>query len=175
MKPEVPMNLSEFSKLVEDLLSSAQQAGLLISPKVIDAEFHSAPHMQPTCLPPEKQALYWFSVENRCLKVGKAGPNSNARYTSQHYNPRSSQSNLAKSILKHPNIIKEVLPINQQCEIDMLNEESVGRWIKENTNRCNFLIDISLNPIALSFLETFLQVRFNPLFEGKVKGPNVMR
>ena len=44
-------------------------------------------------------AIYIFEYGEQCLKVGKVGINSNARYQSHHYNPDSSSSNLAKSIL----------------------------------------------------------------------------
>lgn len=162
-----PKNLSELQELVENLFMSAKQAGLQISLKAINPEFHPAPHRQPVGLPLLKQALYWFSIEGICLKVGKAGPNSNARYTSQHYNPRSSNSNLAKSILTRSYVLKEVLPAIKYNEIDMLNEETVGMWIKDNTSRCNLLIDAALNQVALSFLETFVQVRLSPLYEGR--------
>ena len=45
-------------------------------------------------------AVYVFSEKSQVLKVGKVGPNSQARYTSQHYNPKSARSTLAKSLLK---------------------------------------------------------------------------
>jgi len=37
---------------------------------------------------------------NRTLKVGKAGCNSNAWFQSQHYNPMSAQSNLARTLIE---------------------------------------------------------------------------
>ena len=66
-----------------------------------------------------------FSDKDRVLKVGKAGQNSNARYMSQHYNPRSSQSNLANSLLKDEDAVQRY----------SINKENVSAWIKQNTDR----------------------------------------
>jgi len=44
-------------------------------------------------------AVYVFSKGPDVLKVGKVGAKSQARYTSQHYNPGSAMSTLAASIL----------------------------------------------------------------------------
>ena len=88
--------------------------------------------------------------------VGKVGPNSKARYTSQHYNPKSSNSNLAKSILKE----KENLGLAH------LDEANVGAWIKKETDRTNLLLDATIGIPILSFLESFLQCRLRPQFEG---------
>src|SRR5207244_8735831 len=67
-----------------------------------------APHY-PRGLPAGKCAVYVFSLcesagkscpegPNRVLKVGNVGPNSNARFLSQHYNMNSSVSYLAQCI-----------------------------------------------------------------------------
>ena len=58
------------------------------------------PHQPPTNLPKGCSAVYIFSTNQQVLKVGKVGTKSGPRYTSQHYNPKSSMSNLAASILK---------------------------------------------------------------------------
>src|SRR6185436_12772930 len=49
---------------------------------------------------PHTQVVYAFFIDDRCLKVGKAGPKSKARFTSQHYGV-SVPSTLARSILDH--------------------------------------------------------------------------
>lgn len=164
----VPRTAQELDELVAAFVAAAEHAGLSVPAELLQAEFLPAPHRPPSKLPFPKQAIYWFSVEDRCLKVGKAGPQSGARYTSQHYNPNSSRSNLAKSILRHKERLKAVVPDQMRDEVDGLNEHSVGAWIKANTSRCNLLVDPRLRRQALSFLETFVQTRLQPLFEGRM-------
>jgi hypothetical protein len=89
--------------------------------------------------------------------VGKVGPNSNARYTSQHYLPNSARSNLARSILLKPAKIGAV----------GVASLSIGDWIKQHVDRVNLLAPASLGDPMLSLLESFLHVRWKPLFEGK--------
>lgn len=97
-----------------------------------------------------------FFWNDRCLKVGKVGPRSQARFTSQHYNPNSSQSNLAKSLIVHKN----------ELNIPVLSDQIVGKWIKNNTDRVNILIDSSHGVALLSLMESFFLCRFKPFFEG---------
>ncbi len=83
---------------VEDLVSGfasiAEISGVRLPVDAIDVEFLSKPHLPPSIFPQEKMAVYVFLWGDLCLKVGKIGPRSKARYTSQHYNPKSSNSNL---------------------------------------------------------------------------------
>jgi len=99
--------------------------------------------------------VYLFKYGDKYLKIGKAGPNSNARFTSQHYNPNSSQSNLAKSILNDPDMDK----FN-------LDNENVGNWIKQNVQRIDILIDSSLTIFVLELFESFLHCKSKPKYEG---------
>jgi len=46
--------------------------------------------------------VYAFGAMAFGLKVGKVGPNSNARYTSQHYLVGSAPSTLAASLVASP-------------------------------------------------------------------------
>jgi hypothetical protein len=92
---------------------------------------------------------------SRCLKVGKAGPNSTARYCSQHYGLKA-PSTLARSLSTH----------QLRIGVSDLDELNVGTWILENTYRINFLIPTTCGVAALSLLEAFVQCRFNPEFEG---------
>jgi len=112
------------------------------------------PH-SPTSLPEGKMAVYTFFYKNECLKIGKAGPNSNARYLSQHYNPKSSQSNLAKSLLA-----------DEKFPVKTFNEENIGDWIKQNIRRINILVDKDLNIYILNLIEAFAQLYFHPRYEG---------
>lgn len=58
--------------------------------KVID---RGLPHT-PKSLQPGMMGVYTFLYDDRFLKIGKAGPSSNARFLSQHYNPGSEMSKL---------------------------------------------------------------------------------
>lgn len=142
--------------LLADFKQVARLAGITITDHDITIEKLLAPHIPPSNLPAGKMAVYVFTYNNECLKVGKVGPRSKARYTSQHYNPKSSQSNLAKSILKSKKDFGSV----------ELTEITVGDWIKKNTDRLNFLINLTLGVPVLTLLESFLQCRLRPRFEG---------
>lgn len=98
------------------------------------------------------QAGYWhlytfWLYDNSCLKIGLAGPKSAARYNSQHYNPRSANSNLAKCLLRE-----------DRCS------EPAKPWIIENTYRINAVFSGFTVPLAHA-LETYLHLIFEPRFE----------
>ena len=132
----------------------------------VEIEMSVAPHVQPKRLPPLMQAIYCFDVNDRPLKVGRAGPLSNARYTSQHYNPGSCQSNLAWSILRAPDLLKSACPLDMHHSIDRILWGSVGSWIKRHTTRVNVLLPAKAGRDALMELERFVLNRLTPLFEG---------
>ena len=119
-------------------------------------EFLGVPHSAPKSLDNGKMAIYIFKYKDTYLKIGKVGAKSKARYTSQHYSPKSSISNLAKSILKD-----EVFSISHS-----ITKENVGQWIKDNCQRINILIDEELGRLALSLIEAALHYKYNP--NGKV-------
>jgi hypothetical protein len=131
-------------------------------------ELLKAPHVPPR-LPARCCAVYVFSLAqrrgeecpagpNRVLKVGSAGPNSNARFQSQHYHARSSGSNLAKSLLTSPEQWKYL-------GIVQLSEDDVKRWITDNLDRDQFFLDES-DRTHLRQFERFLRARLSPVFEG---------
>ena len=113
------------------------------------------PHSAPYRLPKGKMAVYMFVYEGVVLKIGKAGPNSNARYTSQHYNPKSAMSNLAKSILS-----------DVEMRDKGINEDDVGEWIKRNCRRIDIEINVDLGIFALEFIEAILHYKYTPKYEG---------
>jgi len=133
----------------------AALADVEISPTDLRVEELRSPH-RPTGLPPGSMAVYVFSYNGTTLKVGKAGPNSDARFRSQHYNPKSAASTLAASILKdsapvgHPNV----------------DLGTVGDWIRTNTDRVNFILDEGLGIEVLTLLESYVQCRLRPAYEG---------
>jgi len=122
----------------------------------LEVEFLDAPHVSPAKLPSRKMAIYGFWWNGTWLKIGKAGPNSNARYTYQHYDAMSAQSTLAGSLAND-------LQMNKVIGFDKQNP---GEWIKASTCRVNILIAKYRRRELLSLLEAFLHVRLHPRYEG---------
>ena len=146
----------DLNPLLQDFQTVAKLAGINLLPDMLILEKLPAPHKPPSRLPERKMAVYVFFWNHTCLKVGKVGPKSQARYTSQHYNPSSSMSNLAKSlVLRH-----------KEIGLSDITETNVGDWMKTNTNRINFLLDVNCGIALLSLLEAFLHCRLQPKFEG---------
>lgn len=143
-------------RLVAEFITVAELSGVSIPKSAVTVEKLCKPHEPPKTLPKGKMAVYVFFWNSECLKVGKVGPRSEARYTSQHYSPNSSNSNLAKSIL------------NRKSDFGAfhLTEPKIGQWIKKNTSRINFLLDQNLGISVVSLMEAFLQCRLKPKFEG---------
>jgi hypothetical protein len=100
-------------------------------------------------------AIYAFWSNGEWLKIGQAGPKSAARYTSQHYNPNSSMSNLAKSLANDLRM-KEVLGFDSQ---------NPGQWVKGSACRVNILLPSDKRQELLSLLEVFLHARLRPRYE----------
>jgi hypothetical protein len=117
-----------------------------------------AEHRGIGSLPEGKIAVYIFLDERAapgaCLKAGRVSENSNARFRYQHYNPYSSKSNLAASLLNDPAVPAEITDAN------------VGDWIKDNTLRINLLLPAAKGAAVLNLLEAFVQARLNPKYEG---------
>lgn len=142
--------------LLYDFLKVAELAGVKCDEIQITVDKLPAPHKPPRKLPKGKMAVYVFLYQGKALKVGKVGSKSQARYTSQHYNPGSARSTLSASLLKS----------GSEIGIENLSEENVSEWIKRNTDRLNFLLDASCGIDVLTLLESFLQCRLQPEFEG---------
>ena len=117
--------------LVDDFTKAAKLAGLSVAANEISVEVLPAPHTPPTRLPKGKMAVYAFMLGGECLKVGKVGARSTARYVSQHYLPRSSRSNLARSLLDAGDgdraLVGEVR-CTVQIQIDHLDNVCILRW-----------------------------------------------
>ena len=153
--------ITDAKTLIADFVQVAHIAGFEIDESEIAHKRLLAPHHPPS-LPKGKQAVYTFSlasVPDLVLKVGKAGPRSNARYKSQHYDSRRAKSTLASSLLNTPNQWGLL-------QIKDINENNVGAWIRKHTDRDDFLIPSSYGPLLLSLFEVFLQCRLQPIFEG---------
>jgi hypothetical protein len=141
-------------ELKENLLSAIRLTGTIINDDQLIIVDRGIPHKSGT-LPLGKMGVYSFIYQDYFLKIGKAGPNSNARFNSQHYDPKNSQSNLAKSILNDPDM----------KGLD-LNPENIDEWIKQNTRRIDFLLEASLGIFQLNLVEAFLHLKFKPKYEG---------
>ncbi len=134
----------------------AELAGDPISKDDIAIEYLNAPHRPPTRLPVGKMAVYGFWGDSVWLKIGKAGPNTNARYTSQHYNPGSAQSTLAASLAGDSHMLT----------VAGFDPHTSGAWIKASTHRVNILLPSQRRKGLLSLLEAFLHLRWRPRYEG---------
>lgn len=146
-------------QLLDNFVIVAELAGVKMRSEAIQIEILTMPHRPPKGLPASKMAVYVFSDKERVLKVGKVGSNSGARYTSQHYNAKSANSTLAGSLLKD----------KEYSQKYQLNEDNVSRWIKENTNRVNYIVDANVNLLTLNLLEAFAQCWLHPYFEGPTR------
>jgi hypothetical protein len=91
--------IPDLDSLINDFLKAVELAGMNLHRNTLSFEYLSAPHKPPSSLPKGKMAVYVCFWKGEYLKVGKVGPNSQARYISQHYNPSSSNSNLSESII----------------------------------------------------------------------------
>ena len=159
----------EARKLMDEFRSEAESFGVVDAiRRGIVHEQQLAPH-EPHKLPPGRGAVYVFSLSegwgSQCeagpgfvLKVGKAGPNSNARFSSQHYNAGSAPSTLAERLLQHPEVW-EPLGLSNPTKV------SINSWLRARTDRDNFFI-AGEDKQLLGAFETFLLIRLRPLFEG---------
>jgi len=146
----------EIAEALAAFVTVADLAGAPIARGEIETEFLAAPHRPPAFLPAGKMAVYGFWWNGIWLKIGKAGPKSSARYTSQHYSLHSAQSTLAKSLAKDPDMLT----------VAAFDPRNPGPWIKRSTHRVNILLPSERPKELLSLLEAFLHLRLRPRYEG---------
>ena len=151
---------TEIRGAIEDFISVAELAHVKLNLNDFETVYMEAPHKQPSGLPDGKMAIYGFWVDGKWLKIGMAGPKSNARYTSQHYSPNSARSTLAKSLLNDHDV----------CNGKM-QPENIGYWIRNNTSRVNILVDRKHGMMLLALFEAFLHLRLRPRYERKAPLP----
>ena len=142
---------------VKDFSVVSQLAGQDVVVGSEDIEFLPAPHA-PRSLPIGRMAVYGFWFNGQWLKIGQAGPNSNARYTYQHYSD-SAGSTLLKSLRKDPEM-RAIARLGDNVTSEW------AEWIKRETSRANVLLPSTRSKSLLSLLESFLHVRLNPRYEG---------
>jgi hypothetical protein len=54
----------------------------------------------------------------------------------------------------------------ERFDLSEADVSGIGRWIRENIDRVNFLVDARLGVPVLTLLESFLQCRLKPRYEG---------
>ena len=151
-----PLLADHLNTLLNGFVNAAQIGNYELCREDLILQFHPAPH-NPVKLADGKRAVYGFGVNDHWLKVGKAGGNSNARFQSQHYNPKSANSNLASSILK--DVDSPIVPA--------LSESAVGQWIKKNCYRFNVLFASHHSDEFATFMESFFIFCLKPRYEGR--------
>jgi len=138
----------------KELIEIAKYAGVIINEDQLKIVDRGCPHL-PFGLIKGMAGIYIFELNGVCLKIGKAWEKSDARFRSQHYSPKRSRSNLAKSILNDPDMKNYGL-----------NDDNIGDWIKNKTRRIDIFIDSKLGVPVLNLLEAYLQCKFKPKYEG---------
>jgi hypothetical protein len=148
---------SDIETALADFTVVADLARFPLSVQDLECEYCAAPHRPPSRLPAGKMAVYGFWGHGSWLKIGKAGAKTQARYTSQHYNPESAPSTLAASLSRD----------NRMKSLADFNPDRPGEWIKTSTHRINILLDVKHGTVLLSLLESFLHARLRPRYEGR--------
>lgn len=145
----------DIERALADFLTVAELAGKPLAKDDVTVEFLPAPHRAPSCLPAGRMAIYGFWGDDGWLKIGKAGPNSNARYTTQHYGCNAG-STVAKSLAEDPRILA-------LGDFDRFNP---CLWMYASTHRVNILLPSTKGMDTLALLEAFLHLRLKPRYEG---------
>lgn len=157
----------DLDELMDAFVKVATLTKAPLSRHDIQIEFLPAPHRPPSSLAIGKQAVYLFLLRGLCLKVGKAGSKSQARFTRHHSGANRAPSTLANSILSNRERLKSVVLPNHHNKIDTLDDTTVGAWIEQNTECLNIVLSNHSGDHTLSLLEAFLQCPSVPLFERK--------
>ncbi|MDR3356993.1 MAG: hypothetical protein LBO04_07395 [Spirochaetaceae bacterium] len=144
-------------KLADDFIAVCRIAGIDLKRQdiVIENLGPGEEHRKLRDLPKGKMAVYVFEkAPETILKTGKVYKNSPSRYKYHHYNPASSNSNLASSLLNDSKYNKK------------FDDSNTGEWIKDNTRRINFIIPASKGVFTLNLFEAFLHAKLQPRYEG---------
>lgn len=143
------LTITELNKFLEYIIKKQNLQIGFDKLKVVDS---NPPH-NPIPLPKGKMAVTVFEWNGWVLQISRIGAKSNARFQSQHYNPNSSQSNLAKNLLND-----KTMGSANICE------ETVGDWIKQNVRRIDILLDENYGTELLKELKNQLVVRYSPKY-----------
>jgi hypothetical protein len=152
--------------ILHDFAAAAAQVRLPGWPSDLLPELLPAPH-RPKALNSGHGAVYIFALADhstsqagagRVLKVGRVGPNSNARFQSQHYAPASARSNLANSLIKYP-------ALWPWLGIDLLDQGNVKDWMLANLDRANIYVP-EASADLIPHLEMYVRARLGSVYEG---------
>lgn len=157
----------DLDPVLRDFATAAERLDLPGWPAALDAEHLPAPHA-PRALRPNHGAVYVFALADhhvaeagagRILKVGRVGPNSNARFQSQHYSATSARSSLARSLIGYP-------ALWPWLGIDNLDASTVREWMLSNLNRSNVYVPAG-SAALIPHLEMYLRARLGgSVYEG---------
>jgi hypothetical protein len=156
----------DLGELKASVLKVATLAAVELPPAEVRLELLPAPHRPPYALPQGTQAVYAFLVDRGCLKVGKAGPKTEARFTTQPYGLGAPRT-LAESLLRYHALAARLLPAERATELEGLTEASVGAWLKHNTSRLHLFVPADAGALVLTLMEGFMLCRLQPVFEGR--------
>lgn len=138
-----------------DFRNIAKIADPTCDPDNITVEVLSKPHTAGK-LPDGTAAVYCFFLNGRAIKIGMVRSNSNPRFQSQHYSVNGAGSTLARSIVSNPDKVGG----------PRVDESNIGAWIRENTDRINFLVPSQYGDRIVRLLESTLHSRWRPIFES---------
>lgn len=149
----VKLFMTSLTELKEQLIELLRQVGVHLEEDKLMIVSRGFPHLVP--FRPGILYVYTFKFNGEYLKIGKAGKKSRARLQHHHYNPASSPSNLALSLL---------LDVTMK-EYNITNED-VGAWIKNNVERVDIEIDEDAGVFVQNYIEAALHCMFRPKYEG---------
>jgi len=149
----------DLDPVLDDFAAAAERLALPGWPAHLEAEYLPAPH-SPRALRPNHGAVYVFALADhhtsragagRILKVRRVGPNSNARFQSQHYWATSARSSLAKSLLGYP-------ARWPWLGIDHVDASTVRAWMPGNLDRANIYVPAASTAL-MPHLEMYIRAR----------------
>jgi hypothetical protein len=152
--------------LLADFGRAAASLSLPGWPTHYEREVLRAPH-RPQALRPGHGAVYIFALADdttseagpgRVLKVGRVGPNSNARFQFQHYSPNSARSSLAKSLIGYP-------VLWPWLGVDHIDPSNVRTWMLANLDRINIYVPAA-SAALIPQLEMYIRARVGSVYEG---------
>ena len=146
-KSEIRSAIDEFFHI--DALQSYQLSQ-------IEYNIEFAPHKPSRDLKNDEMGIYIFFNSKRYVKIGIA--TDQGRFKRDNYRIIDKASTLAKSIKNCPHLV----------DFDV-KETDIGKWMKENLGRAEIIMPKSWGLSFLKMFEAFLQFKFNPVYEGRVK------
>ena len=159
--------MKQIDEISDEFGAWAKRHGLSQAP--VKIEPLGVPH-RPIALPVGWQGIYCFRFGPAWLKVGKAGPNSGARWVSHHYKCTRALSTLAWSLIRYAHGTSEdPRTSNLKALLQRVSPYDIEEWIKRHTERVNILIREEMGSAGLTRLEDISHRILDPVFEGRWK------